>query len=192
MSLPMTPRGVEAARARAWKFRRVQLLQEACSFIAALLASGVKNGDAIKQASQKFRNRSLGNGRVLNLSRKSAERIHYAFQKRGVAAFALKYVAGRKYDIDPLLLRLVTDTAIRQSKSVSEILVEAGVSDRRGRPSFATIYRNIPATEIAKFLRAERGLLRQRKTAEGKLAAIQQRLCSLRAQAEEKLVKGSA
>ncbi len=186
------PRDIAAERSRAWRARRKELLQEVCIAIAERVANGEKIGRSIKEVARKFRNRSLGNGRSLNLSRKSAERFYYAFLKRGESALTLRYVPGRKQDIDPLVLRLITQAAIRQSRSISDLLIEAGISQRKGHASLGTIYRALPAKEINQFLRREASLIGQRKTAEEKLVKIQQLLFSLRAQAEEKFVKGAA
>lgn len=177
---PITPRERAAERSRSWRNRRSELLQEVCIAIAERIAKGAKTGQAIKEVARRFRNRSLGNGRSLNLSSKSAERIFYDFLKHGESAFALRYVAGRKQEIDPLLLQLVIQSAIRQSKSVSKILVGAGISNRKGGASLTTIYRALPAKEINQFLRTERSLTRQRKRAEERLIQIQQRLRALR------------
>ena len=187
----LSPRERAAEQSRAWRRRRVALLQEACTAIAECETKGLKRGRAIKEIARKFRGRSLGGGRALNLSAKSAERIYYAFLKRGEAAFALRYVAGRKQEIDPLLLHLVTRAAIRQSKGVSEILTEAGVTMRRGGPSLSTIYRALPAKELNRFLHAERRLVADQKRLGGKLLAVQKELAALRSAAEERfLTKG--
>lgn len=160
-------------------------------FIAGQIANGAKVGHAIEEASRKFRNRSLGNGRALKLSRKTAARVYYDFSKRGDSAFALHYVAGRQHKIDPLLLHLVVQASILQSKSVREILAQADFSDRKGRPSKRTIDRALPTREVAHFLRAERRLLTQGKRTEKELFGIQHRLRALRAEAEAKfLTKG--
>ncbi len=181
-----TPRKVAAERSEAWQRRRVELLQEVCSFIAQRVANGVKTGRAIKEASRKFRNRSLGNGRALNLSRKTAERVYYDSVKRGDSAFALHYVAGRQHKIDPLLLQLVVQAAIRQSKSVGEILSQADFSDRKGRPSKWTIDRALPTREVTHFLRAERRLLTQRKRTEKKIVDLQKQLRGIVLRAESR------
>lgn len=188
-----TAHSLAAERSCSWQRRRAELLQEVCIFIAERITSGIKSGRAIKEASRKFRNRSLGNGRVLNLSRKTAERVYYDFLKRGKPAFGLHYAAPRARNIDPLFLYLVTQAAIRQSRSVSDLLTEAGISKRKDHASLGTIYRALPAKEINRFLRAEQGLIRQHKRAEEKVVEIQQHLRTLRAQAEKKfLTKGPA
>lgn len=187
-----TPRSLAADRSRSWQGRRTALLQEVCIFIAERIAEGTKSGRAIKEASRKFRNRSLGNGRVLNLSRKTAERAYYNFLKRGKPAFGLHYAAPRARKIDPLFLYLVIQAAIRQSRSISDLLTEAGIS-RRDHASLGTIYRALPAKEINRFLSAEQGLIRQKKRAEEKVVEIERHLRTLRAQAEKKfLTKGPA
>ena len=184
-ALLSTARDSAAARSLAWQQRRTRLLQEACTEVAHEIAGGVKLGRAIKTTARKFRTRSLGNGQQLSLSAKSLERHWYRFKDRGESAFALRYVAGRKADIDPLLLRLIVDGCIRQSKSISQILTEIEIGDRNGRASLATLYRALPAKEINRFLVAERSLRKQRQRAEQKLAAISARLSELRREAEE-------
>lgn len=186
----LSPRERAAEQSRACKRRRAALLHEACSAIAERETKGEKRGRAIKEVARKFCGRSLGFGRSLNLSRKSAERIYYTFLKRGDAAFALHYIAGRKQEIDPILLHLVTQAAIRQSKSVSEILTEAGATRRQG-PSLSTIYRSLRAKELNRFLHAESRLIAQQKRLGVKLLGLQRELCALRSAAEEKfLAKG--
>ncbi len=182
-----TARSLAAERSRSWQRRRSELLQEACIFIAERITSGMKSWRAIKEASRKFRNRSLGNGRVLNLSRKTAERVYYDFLKRGDSAFALHYVAGRQHKIDPVLLQLVIQAAIHQSKSVGEILFQADFSDRKGRPSKWTLDRALPTREVTHFLRAERRLLTQRKRTEKKLVVLQKQLRGIVLRAESRI-----
>lgn len=181
-----TARESASARSRSWQQRRSDLLQEACIFIAGRIANGAKVGQAIKEASRKFRNRSLGNGRALNLSRKTAERVYYDSVKRGDSAFALHYVAGRQHKIDPLLLQLVVQAAILQSKSVREILAQADFSDRKGRPSKWTLDRALPTREVTHFLRAERRLLTQRKRTEKKIVDLQKQLRGIVLRAESR------
>jgi hypothetical protein len=183
-----TPRSRALERSQSWQERRASLLHEACTSVVIQIANGVKTMVAIKNAARRFRNRSLGNGRQLDLSAKSMYRIWADFKARGTSAFALRYVAGRKHAIDPLLLELVVQSAIRRSKNVSEILTEAGITDRKGRPSLKTIYRALPARDINRFLREERSLNAQRLRAEQKLVAINASLRDLRRAAEEKFL----
>ncbi len=93
--------------------------------IAEQVAGGIKVGAATRHAARRFRNRSLGHGRQLNLSAASMQRIWYRFQKSGGSAFTLRYVAGREHDLDPLLLNLIVESSVRQSKSVSEVIAQA-------------------------------------------------------------------
>lgn len=183
-----TARGRAAERKRAWQHRRAELLLEACKQVAEKIANGQSLGKTLKEVARKFRNRSLGNGRQLALSAKSAERIWYQFIERGEAAFALKYVAGRKQDIDPLLLRLIVQGSVQQSKTVREILTEAGLSGRAGRISLSTIYRALPSKEIGRFVRGERRLLARRKATERTLLAITDELRQLREGAARKFL----
>ena len=189
-----TPRSRAAEQSRKWQRRRAELLRAACTYIAEQIAGGIKVGRAVKEAARKFRNRSLGNGRQLGLSAKSMYRHWYEFRDHGESAFALRYVAGRRQDIDPLLLRLVIDASLRQSRTVSEILVQAGGGKRHDRACLRTIYLALPAKEIGQFLRAERRLLAQRKATERKLVAINSQLRDLRAATENKFLysKGGA
>lgn len=178
---------------RRWQQRRAELLREACNAVAELTAAGEKSGPAIKRVARKFRARSLGHGLQLSLSAKSLERIYYQFRKKGESVFALRYVAGRKRDIDPLLLNLIVHGAIRQSKTVSELLTDAAAGARKGRASLTTLYRALPAKAINEFLLSERRLLALRQSFEQKLVAIDAQLCNLRADAERKfLTKGEA
>lgn len=152
----------------------------------------MKSGRAITEVARRFRNRSLGNGRIFGISRRTLQNIWYDFRRRGEAAFVLRYVAGKQHQIDPLLLQLVVQSAFLQSRSISEILVNAGINARNEWPSLRTIYRALPSKEIKHFLRAEQQLHAQRKATEKKLIAINGRLRELRGAAEEKfLIKGA-
>lgn len=184
----------DRARAAAWKTRRAELLQAAYKEVAARCASGEKVLRTIKTVARKYRGRSLGGGRQLDLSAKSLERIWYAFRAKGKAAFALRYISGRKRDLDPLMLNLIVQSAIRQSRSVSEILTQAAESGSRGeRVSLATIYRSIPSKEILDFLHCEKRLLARKRVLETKLVALSAEIHELRRRAEQKFcTKGTA
>jgi hypothetical protein len=189
-----TARSRAAERSRSWQLRRTELLKAACNDVAHRVSGGVKLLAAIKIVARKYRNRSLGDGRQLALSEKSLYTHWTGFHKRGDSAFVCRYVAGLQADLDPLLLQLVLRSSILEAKSVSEVLVEAGViGDRLGRASFRTIYRALPTAEIRKFLVAEKRLLTRRKASERALLAINAQLRDLRSAAEEKfLAKGTA
>lgn len=183
-------RSLAADRSRAWQHRRAELLHEACLYMAALIAAGEPFSKVAKQTARKFRNGSLGNGRQLALSPKTMQRVWYDYRDRGEAAFVLNYIAPLQHDLDPLLLRLIVQASVRQSKSVSEILTDAGVGQRTGRASLRTLHRALPTSEIARFVRAEKRLLASRKSAEAKLAKIQEQLRALKAKAERTLLTG--
>ena len=186
-----SPRSRAAEESRKWQRRRAQLLHRVCQYVAERLSGGERIGRAIRLAARKFRNRSLGGGRQLALSEKSMRRHWYVWTgKRGEAAFLSRYIAGRSVDLDPLLLRLIIDSSIRQSKSVSEILVGVSSGNRGGRASLHTICRALPASEIRRFILAERRLIVERKRAEQALLAINSRLRELRSTAEKKFLAG--
>ncbi len=183
-----TPRSLAAKKSRAWRKRRADLLQAACQDVATRRANGDTLSRAIKVVAKKFRDRSLGGGRQLALSAKSMERIWFAFAAKGESAFSLRYVAGRKSDLDPLMLRLIVQGAIQQSKSVSKILTDADVGERGERASFATIYRSLPSKEMLRFLHAEKRLLAKRKSLESQLVALSAELDALRSDAAQKFL----
>ncbi len=187
MSVPTrASRNREASQ--AWRKRRADLLQAACQDVATRRASGETLSRAIKVVAKKFRDRSLGGGRQLALSAKSMERIWFAFAATGESAFSLRYVAGRKSDLDPLMLRLIVQGAIQQSKSVSKFLTDADLGERGERASLATIYRSLPSKEILRFLHAEKRLLAKRKSLESQLVALSEELDELRSEAARKFL----
>jgi hypothetical protein len=186
-----TPRSLASEKSRDWQRRRSELLQAACTEIAALSKAGVAVTRAIKDIAKKFRSRSLGGGCKLALSETTMIRLWYRWRgSQSESEFALHYVAGRTVDIDPLLLRLIIESSIRSSKSVSKILVELGGDNRSVLATLRTIYRALPIGALSQFLRAERRLITRRKAAELKLSAIESTLRNLRAAAEASFLFG--
>ena len=198
-NLHATPWALAAEQSKRWQSRRAHLLQEACMYVASQMATGVKLVRAISLAARKIRHRSLGCGRKLALSRKSLERHWYKWNagSRNETAFKLYYVPGRSQEVDPALLRVITEGCIRQSKSIAESFREVSLSSSGlvgSSASLCTICRVLPAKAIAHFLRSERRLIAQRGAAEQKVIALAKRIRDLRLAAEKKFLflEGSA
>lgn len=117
---------------------------------------GIPIGRAIKLTAAKYNGRNLGQGRRLRLSRKTLERIYYAWEAAGRDAnvFELHYKPGLSPKaIDRLLLRAVASYCVTHVVSVARALKNLDVL-RDSSISLHTFYRALPGGKIREYLNA--------------------------------------
>jgi hypothetical protein len=166
-----------ATPSSSWNAKRQSLLFAACNAIATLLQDDIPVAHAIRHVARKFRGRSLGKGRRLALSPKTMRR-HWdrwnstPARKRNESIFRYRYKAGSA-ELNPLLLPLIAEFAIRQGRTLAEFLrvVRPTTADGK-RLSHRTIHRRIPVREIQRLAFAHRRLIKQAFALEEKKAAL--------------------
>jgi hypothetical protein len=161
----------------AWDEKRQALLFAACNAIATLRQNRIPIGRAIRMVARKFRGRSLGSGHRLALSEKTMRR-HWGrwndipAKKRRASIFRSRFKTGQA-PLDSLLLPLIAEFAIRQGRTVAEVLCVVRPTTATGKVlSNRTIHRRLPVREITKLAFAHRRLKKVACALEQKQAAL--------------------
>jgi hypothetical protein len=156
----------------SWYEARRALLESAVTDLIDELEKGSPIGRSIKLTAAKYRKRSLGFGRRLRLSRKTLERIYYAWEAAGrdSKAFELRYKPGLPAKpVDPLLVRALVSYCVTQVVSVAIALKELEVL-RDSSISLRTFYRRIPVLKIREYLHTYNRSLSERAKLEARNA----------------------
>ncbi len=133
---------------------------------------GIPIGRAIKLTAAKYNGRKLGDGRRLRLSRKTLERLYYAWEAAGrdPKVLELHYKPGLPSKrIDPLLLRAVVNYCVTHAVSVAGALRNLGVL-RDSSASLHTFYRSLPGAKIREYLRAHSRCVKEQARVEAQNA----------------------
>jgi len=172
---------MNAARSITWHERRQALLHAACNAIAALRQDQVPISRAIKLVARKFRNRSLGGGHRLRLSRKTMRRHWDRWNKAenpDQTVFRTRYKPGHpRAELNPAFLGLIAENCIRNGYPLGRVLRIVPPTAANGkRLSPRTIYRRVPAREIRKLGVAHRRLMKHARELEQEKSALAEKL----------------
>jgi hypothetical protein len=116
----------------------------------------------IESVAKEFNGHELGNGRRLQLSASTLQRLWYGWNASGrnPSVFELSYTPNERRQVDPLLLRLLLEKALQTGAPLSEVVESLNAGGAKS--SLSDVRRALPKLELLRFERSHRQLTEHR------------------------------